>query len=435
MSSRKRVLLCVGIVMLLCLGTVAAVGCGSHEESASPESTASASTRYAEQFPLQYETLQQTRVNAKGITVGHAAEHLAEICEAPTVRDANGDPVLDQDGSVQMVEAAFNPETDTYDINRLSDEQLAEMNLRSDCVACKTTHFDDIYAQQGAAAFGNVYNAEARAIVGGDYFDCALCHVGEPDSGELKANLSFWQATGGSFAARLDPRIGICAQCHNYSDYRSSIETEDDLRSIDMYRNGYDIDALFETSWEDGVNFDVDEKTGIAESYVLHPTVELFKDTRMEELGVTCVDCHMPKAKAEDGAEYTDHFSAKSPLESDDSLAYCLTCHERQGTKTADDMAAYTRERQRELAEGMADLQKRESAFKAALVEAVGERGKDDPSLDEPKELYAKATWYDKCLETGPNESPGSQAAMLDWRSILEKAQAACDEGMAALGR
>ncbi|MDO4890905.1 MAG: molecular chaperone TorD family protein, partial [Coriobacteriaceae bacterium] len=83
---------------------------------------------------------------------GHAAEHLAEICEAPTVRDANGDPVLDKDGNVQMVEAAFDPQTGTYDINRLSDEQLAEMNLRSGCVACKTTHFEEIYTQQGAAA-------------------------------------------------------------------------------------------------------------------------------------------------------------------------------------------------------------------------------------------------------------------------------------------
>ncbi|MDO4889908.1 MAG: hypothetical protein Q3963_00990, partial [Coriobacteriaceae bacterium] len=102
MSSRKRMLLSVGITLLLCLGTVAAVGCGSHGESESPESTASARACYADRFPLQYETLQQTRVNAKGITVGHAAEHLAEICEAPTIRDANGDPVLDKDGNVQM---------------------------------------------------------------------------------------------------------------------------------------------------------------------------------------------------------------------------------------------------------------------------------------------------------------------------------------------
>lgn len=430
----KRALLSAGITLLLCVSTVAAVGCGAHSESSgSSAAKATTSARYAEAFPLHYQSLHQTRVNAKGITVGHAATHLQEICEAPTVRDANGDPIYDKNGNVQMIETAYDEETGTYDIGRLSDEQLVEMNLRSGCVACKTTHFDEIYAQQGAAAYGSAYNAEAREIVGGDYFDCALCHVGEPDSGKLEANLSFWKATGGSFAERLDPRMGVCAQCHNYSDYRSSVTTEDELHSIDMYRNGYDIDALFETSWEDGVNFDVDEKTGIAESYVLHPTVELFKDTRMEELGVTCVDCHMPKTTADD-VEYTDHFSANSPLESEDSLAYCLTCHERQGTKTVEDMVAYTREKQAALAEGLAKLQEREATFKAALEQAIAAHGADDPAMLEAKKLYAKVTWCEKCLITGPNESPGSQAAMLDWRGILKKANAACDEGMAILG-
>lgn len=431
----RKKLLAIGVTALLCLGTVAAVGCNSPREA--PRSTAdptpATTQQLAELYPLQYESLHLTRVNAKGITVGHAAAHLQEICEAPTLRDQNGDPVLDQNGNPQPLEAAFDPASKTYDINRLSDQQLEEMNLRSGCVACKTTHFNQIYEQQGAAAFGNVYNAQARAVVDGDYFDCALCHAGDPASTRIEAGLMFFSAIGASFAARLDPRIAVCAQCHNYSDYRSAIQSESDLENIDAYRYGYDIDALFEASWEDGVNFEVDETTGIADSYVLHPTAELFLGTKMQLLGVTCTDCHMPQANA-DETVYTNHFSAGSPLENPDAIAYCLTCHTAQGIDSADQMVAYTRESQERLAEETLNLQQRETDFKAALEAAVAARDAGDPVLDQAKELYAKVSWYEKCLVTGPNESLGSQAAMLDWRSIVKKASDACDEGMALVG-
>lgn len=440
MSMVRKKILAAGIVVLLCAALALSAGCNSpNQEPSLTYSTPSASeaparsTHYASDYPLQYASLQQTRVNAKGITVGHAAAHLQHICESPTVRDHNGDPVLDENGNEQFIEAAYDSSAGTYSIDKLSDEQLAEMNLRTGCTACKTTRFQDVYAQQGAAAFGNVYNAEARAIVDGDYFDCGLCHKGNPEDGTLEAGLMFFPAVGASLADRLDPRNGVCGQCHNYLDYRSTIRSNDDLHSIDAYRYGFDVDALFETSWEDGVNFDVDEETGIAESYVLHPTIELFLGTGMQQLGMTCVDCHMPKAD-EEGVAFTDHFSANSPLENSDSLAYCLTCHERQGIGSASEMVAYTREAQSQLAEGTEALQEREAQFKQKLEQAIAQHGKDNPALDRAKKLYAKVTWYEKCLVTGPNESLGSQAAMLNWREILDKGNAACDEGMGLLG-
>ena len=432
----RRSLLAVGITLAMLAGTAAAMGCSSASPSDVPPAAEAqiSSVRYAAAYPLQCETIAKTRVNAKGITIGHTVENLHEICEAPTVRDLNGDPVYDEDGNTIPIEAAYDANTNSYDINLLSDEQLIEMNLRSGCVSCKTSRFNEIYAQQGAAAFGSPYNAEARAIVGDDYFDCALCHTGEPSADNVQPTLMYFPALGAGLADHLDERNGVCAQCHNSYDYRSLIETENDLQRFQAYRNGYDVDGLFETCWEDGVNFDVDPKTGIAESYVLHPTIELFMGTKMQMLGLTCCDCHMTKTTSADGEEFTDHFSANSPLESADSLTFCLNCHERQGVRSTDEMVAFVRGKQAEQAEDLAALQKREAAFKQALEQAVAERGKDDPSLDEVKKLYAKVTWYDTCLVTGPSESPGSQVAMLDWRGILKKANGAGDEGMALLG-
>ena len=436
MHLSRRSLLAVGITLAMLAGTAAAIGCSPASPSEAPPApeAQTSDVRYATAYPLQCETIAKTRVNAKGITIGHTVENLREMCEAPTVRDLNGDPVFDEDGNTIPLEEAYDAKTDSYDINLVSDELLVEMNLRSGCVSCKTSRFNEIYAQQGAAAFGSPYNAEARGIVGDDYFDCALCHAGEPASDNVQPTLMYFPALGAGLADHLDERNGVCAQCHNSYDYRRLIETEDDLQRFKAYRNGYDVDGLFETCWEDGVNFDVDPETGIAESYVLHPTIELFMGTKMQMLGLTCCDCHMPQASNATGETYTDHFSANSPLESKDSLAFCLNCHERQGVKSTDEMVAFVRGKQAEQAEGLAALQKREVTFKQALEQAVTERGKSDSSLDDAKKLYAKVTWYDTCLVTGPSESPGSQVAMLDWQGILEKANTACDEGMAILG-
>ena len=432
--AKRRNIAVVLLALALCAGAGAAMGCNSQEKSdAGSLATASHDEQYAQAYPLQYGSLYQTRVNSNGVEVGHSVQNVRDTCEAPTVRDRNGDPVLDAQGNVQMIGESYDEETETYSIDRVSDRTLSQMNLKSGCVSCKSTRFEEIYEQQGAAAFDSPYNAEARAIVDGDYFDCAMCHDGEPSARSLRPGLMYFQVLGDGLADRLDERNGVCAQCHNSYDYRSSIRTEDDLRTVKAYRNGYDVDSLFETCWEDGVNFDVDEDTGIAQSCLVHPTIELYMDTNMHLLGVTCVDCHMPKAVGEGGVEYTSHFAANSPLESEESLEYCLNCHGQQGIASTAQMAGFVRDREGELASGIAALEERRLQFRSVLEQAVAQQP-EGVDLDGAKKLYAKVTWYECCLRTGPAESPGSQAAMLDWEGILDKANDACDEGLMLLG-
>lgn len=411
------------------------MGCNSQQEGdAGNLAAVSPSERYAQAYSLQYDSLYRTRVNSNGIEVGHSIQKVRDTCEAPTVRDRNGDPVLDAQGNVQMIEEGYDATTETYSIDLVSDQTLEQMNLKSGCVSCKSTRFEAIYEQQGAAAFDSPYNAEARGIVGDGYFDCAMCHDGEPSAQNVRPGLMYYQALGDGLADRLDERNGVCAQCHNSYDYRSSIRTEADLRTIKAYRNGYDVDSLFETCWEDGVNFDVDEQTDIAESCLVHPTIELYMGTDMQLLGVTCANCHMPRIVAEDGTEYTSHFAANSPLESKESLEYCLNCHEQQGISSTSQMAEFVRDRETEMAEAVTELEVRQAQFKKALEQAVSQHSESSANLDDAKKLYAKVSWYDCCLRTGPAERLGSQAAMMDWRGIIDKANNACDEGMALLG-
>ncbi len=449
MRLRKHHIVAICMTLILWVSAGVVIGCGQRGDgaqtgqqpsSASRQDGADAGTTrdYAEAYPLQYAGLQQARVNSNGVTVGHSAERVGDTCEAPTIRDRNGDPVPDENGNVQMIPESYDAASGTYDIDLLDDEVLVDMNLMSGCVSCKSTRFEKLYDEQGAAAFTSPYNASARAIVDGDYFDCAMCHEGDPGKASMRPGLMYFQVLGAGLADRLDERNAVCAQCHNSYDYRSSIKTEDDLRTMKAYRNGYDVDALFETCWEDGVNFELDEETGLVKSCLVHPTIELFMDTKMQLLGVTCADCHMPKALSDDGEEYTDHFAANSPIENENALSYCLNCHEQMGISSTERMAAFVRDRESQMAAGIETLQERRAAFGEKLEQALNRQSGSDAEVadwaDAAKKLYAKVTWYECCLLTGPAELPGSQVAMMDWRGILDKANSVCDEGVALLG-
>ncbi|MEC4175086.1 ammonia-forming cytochrome c nitrite reductase subunit c552 [Adlercreutzia sp. R21] len=438
---RKHVIgaACVATVMLF----AAIAGCAPEQApqtDAAPAEATDATAEgtmagYAEMFPLQYASLQQERTDENGIVKGHSIGQLRDICEAPLARDQNGDVLLGENGTVTASGYAYDEELGMYVLPEQTDEQLKETGLYSGCVACKSSKFNDIYAQQGASAFGSVYNKQAREIVNGEYFDCAMCHDGMPSADNLKANLVYFNALGDDFAANLVPKLAVCAQCHNSYDYRSRITTEADLENFRPYRYGTDLESVFKASYEDGVNFAKDEETGISTSYMVHPIIEIFQTSPMANLGVTCVDCHMPKTTdAESGTTYTNHFAANNPLENEDSLEYCLTCHKNQGIETTADMKAYAEQKADELARGYEELTAQAETFKAALEEAIKTKSKDEATLDKARELYAKASWYDHCINTQPSViSVGHMASMVDGSALVEAGEKACSEGMALI--
>ncbi len=429
----------VSLVAVLALGMFAA-GCGSgndakvtHTDDATQTEGTSVMAEYAEQFPLEYNSSQMTRVNAKGFTIGHDVGTLRDICERPVMRDVNGDIEWNEDGTMSVFTSEYDPESGQYIVPDLTDEQLQQLNLKSGCVSCKSSKFNDIYAAQGPAAYGNVYNAEARAIVNDEYWDCAMCHDGTPSADNVSPQLVYFQALGEGLADQLEPKMAVCAQCHNSYDYRSRIQTEEDLATFKPYRYGNDVDAVFQSAYEDGVNF-YENDLGLPESYVVHPNVEGYMTTNHFKMGVTCVDCHMPMTTDEEtGTEYRSHFSASSPLESEDALNYCLTCHEAQGIADTDAMVEFVKGKQATLAADIDTLKADIDAYGEAASAAINGGSMSDADVEQVKMDYAKATWYYQILITGPYESVGSQIAMLDTADILAKAHAAIDEGTALI--
>ena len=437
---RKHV---IGAACLASMLTIAlAVGCAPKQESPSPIDEVTDSdvvadgsmAAYAEMFPLQFASLQNTRVDENGITKGHSIDILRDICEAPLARDRNGDVLHNEDGTVNAASYAYDENLGMYVLPDLTDEQLKEMALYTGCVACKSSKFNDLLDQQGPSAFGAVYNADSRKVVNGEYYDCAMCHDGVPSADNVKANLAYFQALGEGFAENLDPKTAVCGQCHNSYDYRSSIKTDADLQNFRPYRYGTDMESLFKANYEDGVNFGVDEETGIATCTMVHPIVELYENSPMAKAGVTCVDCHMPKTTdAESGTTYTNHFSANNPLESEDALNYCLTCHNNTGISTTADMKAFVEQKADELSQRHDALQSKIDFFLTSLEGAIKSGKADAATLDKARELYAKATWYERCINTQPVITVGHTVAMSDSAALLEAGNAACDEGMALI--
>ncbi|NPD30922.1 ammonia-forming cytochrome c nitrite reductase subunit c552 [Eggerthellaceae bacterium zg-1084] len=413
------------------------VGCsprsGSTSKPAESDSTTSMAA-YKEAFPLQYSSLQGERIDEKGLKKGHSINILRDICEAPLARDRNGDILYNEDGTVNAASYEYDEKTKRYVLPELSDQQLKEMALFTGCLSCKTSKFNDLYEKQGASAFGSVYNADAKSVVDGEYFDCGMCHSGSPSAGNVSANLMYFKALGEGFAEGLDPKTAVCGQCHNSYDYRSSIKTEGDLQKFRPYRYGTDMESLFKANYEDGVNFSVDKETGIATCTMVHPIVELFQNSPMAKLGVTCVSCHMPKTTdQESGSTYTNHFAANNPLESEDSLKYCLTCHENQGIGSTDEMKSFVQQKASGLAAAHTDLKAKTDSFLSALETAIKSEAKDSATLDQARELYAKATWFERCINTQPTITVGNTVAMSDSAALVAAGNAACDEGMALL--
>lgn len=438
-TTKKGSLAFAGALTVLALGAFA-LGCASDDavkvtyaDDAAEEARAATMAEMAEQFPLEFNSSQQTRVNAKGVTIGHSVGILRDICEAPVARDVNGDIDWNDDGTMSLFAFEYDEELGRYVIPDLTDEQLQAVNLKVGCLACKTSKFNDLFEIMGPEAYGAVYNADARAVVGDEYWDCAQCHDGTPSAENLSANMVYFSALGKGLADQLEPKMAVCAQCHNSYDYRSRIKTEEDLDTFRPYRYGNDVDAVFESAYEDGVNF-FENDLGLPECYVVHPNVEGYMQTTHYKMGVTCVDCHMPvTVDDQTGTEYRTHFSANSPIENPDAIEYCLTCHSAQGIEDADAMVAFVQEKKEALGNEIATLKGRIDEYGVAASEAIADGKLDDTAVETVKKAYAKATWNYQVLITGPYETAGSQIAMLDSTHLLEDANAALDEAAAML--
>ncbi|MGV8083913.1 MAG: ammonia-forming cytochrome c nitrite reductase subunit c552 [Coriobacteriia bacterium] len=320
------------------------------------------------------------------------------------------------------------------------DEDPSDRSDEIGCLSCKTSAFNDLYDKNGAAAYGmdSGTNAPKNAD---QYWDCYTCHADMKNpASSLGAQLIPWKTLGASLYKEVDSGVAVCGQCHNSTSYtyRYFLANNPDVdpADLDPYRYGRDADGVRKAIIEDSEKYSdrwtVDEATGIKTLWTDHPDVEMFQGSAMQQAGVTCVDCHMPKMTAADGTKYTSHNASGSPLDSEAALSYCLTCHKNQGIENESQMVDFVKAQQAEVGAHMISVSDKLDTLYAKILDGVNSKSVDAATLDKARQLYSEADWY-YVYQAGVEEIPGEKVAhnkaiMVDY---LDRADAALDAGIA----
>lgn len=373
-------------------------------ESAASTQTASAEgektmEQWGELYPLQYGSFSEETIKS-GKYEGHYA--LKAKLLAPAVRVERKDGQTDtklvnpngtyDDGEVIVSGLEYDSQSKQWVVKESELDDLSGTRERQGCYACKSAEFDKVYDQNGAEIFTEKMTDEFVDQMNGQVWSCNTCHDGDPGTSAPDAQLTYWTQLARDSFGKIDAKSRVCGQCHNSLDYRSRITDQDKMDSFSPYQYGFDVDSLYKAAMEDGI-YTVDEETGIELSCLDHPDVEFLQGSVMGELGLTCIDCHMPETD-EDGATYTYHNASNSPLENETALEYCLTCHEKQGIDSTEAMVEMVRGKQ---AEAAALIEELDGKFETAheLIKAANQGGGvDEAKLQQARDDYSLAEAY-----------------------------------------
>ena len=397
------------VVLCAAVGIAGALGCASTSPLASGD-TASTSVgdktmeQWGEIYPLEFGSYAVTDIKSDGQYHSHydlkqkmlapAARFLRDDGQLHTRLLTDGEVGYNDGGNITVSGVHYDSETHQWIVDEGEFGDLSGTRERQGCYACKSSQFIDIYERDGAEIFGEKMNDEFVEEINGQVWDCGTCHAGDPGTTAPDAQLPMWTQLSRDAFDKLDPKERVCGQCHNSLDYRSHITDQETMDSFNPYQYGFDIDALHKAAVEDGI-YTIDEDTGILLTCFDHPDLEMTQGSAMRELGVTCVDCHMPQTTdAESGTEFTMHNASGSPLENDAALEYCLTCHKSQGIDSKEDMVKMVRDLQDETTKNAEALQKKFDKAYDLIKQANKDGGVDEAKLQQARDDYSIAYSY-----------------------------------------
>lgn len=408
---RKKLFTGVSIVSLCtAIGVVGAlVGCAPSQskaesgaaEAATQEADATTMEEWGSRYPLQYGSYAEETIKS-GKYEGHYA--LKQKLLAPAVRVERADGQTDtklvnpygtyDDGEVIVSGLKYDSASKQWVVEDSQLDDLSGTRERQGCFACKSSEFNTVYNENGAGVFTEKMTPEFIDSLNGQVWNCGTCHDGDPATNAPDAQLTYWTQLARESFDLLDPGERVCGQCHNSLDYRSRITDQDTMDSFSPYQYGFDVESLYHAAMEDGI-YTVDEDTGIELSCLDHPDVEFLQGSVMGELGLTCIDCHMPETTDDaSGATYTYHNASASPLENETALEYCLTCHEKQGISSTADMVDMVQAKQAEAATTIAELDVKFEAAYALIKDANQNGGTDEAVLQQARDDYSLAEAY-----------------------------------------
>ena len=288
----------------------------------------------------------------------------------------------------------------------------------ANCLTCKTADFTKLVNEMGEDAYSLDFEtvfADAHENVG-----CYTCHEEKFMDGELVVTHDYTAAAiGDEMGDAIAPAIAVCGQCHTEYYFKP----ENKATNV-PYQDIASMDPAAELAYYDEMGFAdwVQESTGTPLLKVQHPEIEtiLGEGSVHAKMGLTCADCHMEQAEAEDGTAYPSHY-LQSPLNSTVLLDRCAACH--KDTDMAEKVHAIQDEvtaREKEVGQKLSDL-------KDALAAAVSGGEYTEEELDAIRALHRTAQWFFDYDYVENSEGAHNSALA---KKCLDTAEETIDEAM-----
>lgn len=245
------------------------------------------------------------------------------------------------------------------------------------CLSCKTADYLDMVNEYGKDFYAMDFSEmAAKAINPISCYDCHLSTPGEPviTRNHLKEALEL-----------LDTQFKMgdltCAQCH-VEYYLDPVTKEVVL----PWEYGITVDAMEKYFDERGYYDWIHPTTGTPLLKVQHPEFETYQGSVHSKFGLSCIDCHMPKEKNDDGDLFRSHHWT-SPLKYVESS--CMSCH----TGSAEDLIAWVEEIQLGVYTKTNEVSALIVQLIEELTEAVESGNYSEEFLDQVRSYHRKAQW------------------------------------------
>ncbi|WP_350455165.1 ammonia-forming cytochrome c nitrite reductase subunit c552 [Slackia heliotrinireducens] len=199
------------------------------------------------------------------------------------------------------------------------------------CWACKTPQFSNYVDENGNEVFKEKFLSMDGWFTEG--ISCASCHANDPTGFEI--DRAQWKDAMGADVDTVPMESVVCGQCHcDYSmapetgiptsPYTGGLESMSPENALKFYDDNNFVDWTYESTGAQMLairhaEFEFNYANGGS------PMVNMINQATGENY--TCNDCHMGKATAEDGTEYTNH-QWTVPTENEELIAEnCSMCH------------------------------------------------------------------------------------------------------------
>jgi len=245
------------------------------------------------------------------------------------------------------------------------------------CLSCKTPDYLSMLNEYGKDFYKMDFDEmAAKAVSPISCYDCHQNTPGEPviTRNHLKTALEL-----------VDKEFKMgdlsCAQCH--VEYYLHPETKEVIVPWD---NGITVDGIEKTFDDLGYYDWIHPTTGTPLLKVQHPEFETYQGSLHNKMGLSCIDCHMPKVENDEGDLYRSHHWT-SPLKYVEQS--CMSCH----TGTSDELIARVEGIQKGVAEKTDEVSDLIVELINELTEAVESKQHSEEFLNLVRSYHRKAQW------------------------------------------